>query len=170
MSKLTAAYIAGFVDGEGYIGITKDNSRRNYRRTDFYKAVVKVANTNKEIIQWLKDSFGGTLYYRKRDNDNWKNALCWTLEGKNLIPFIDKIYPYLRVKKKQAEIVKKFRKTFKKGSYSYIKRDARNGGTFVSTTLNKDVVQHREALYKQIRELNKKGKSLHVERLNNETS
>lgn len=156
MSKQTAAYIAGFIDGEGYIGIITDKNRINFRRNDSYKTVLKIANTNKDIIQWFKNSFGGYLEHRTM-KENQKDAYCWTIEGKNLQPFLDKVSPYLRIKKKQAEIIKDFRKTYNEGSYEYIQRIAKNGGHLTSKTTKPEVLELREKLYQQIRELNKRG-------------
>lgn len=157
MSKLTAAYVAGFVDGEGYIGIIKDNRRITFRRTDHYEAVLKIANTNKEIIDWFFKSFGGNVHHRIME-ENQKDAHYWTLAGEKVIPFLDKIMPYLKMKRKQAEIVKKLRKTYCSESYKYINREARNGGHLTSKTTKEDILKLRENLYKQIRELNHRGK------------
>lgn len=163
MSKLTASYLAGFIDGEGYLGIIKDINSRHFRRTPFYKAVIKVANTNKEIIYWLKDSYGGVLHERKM-KEGQKDAYCWTIEGDNLVPFLSKIQPYLRLKREQAEILQRLRKTFVPSSYVHISRIARNGGRFLSKTTKIDVLIERENLYQKIRELNKRG-TVQAERL-----
>jgi len=169
MSKLTAAYIAGFIDGEGYFGILKNRCRTGGRREDYYTAVLKIGNTDKDIIYWLKNSFGGTIWIRDAD-DTHKTVYQWTLETKKLVPFIDKIYPYLKIKKKQAELLRELRKTININSYHFPTREAKNGGKFVSKTLNVDIVKKREELYEEIRKLNKRGNSLHAERLNKETS
>lgn len=163
-----ASYLAGFIDGEGYIGIIKDERRINRRRIDSYTAVIKVANTDENIIRWLKDSFGGTIYKRMM-KEKQNDAYCWTLEGKKLLPFLEKVSPYLKIKKRQSEVIKFFRKTYSPNSYEYIQREAKNGGKFISKTLKKEVLSKREELYKQLKAINKKGKSLHAKRLSGET-
>jgi hypothetical protein len=168
MSKLTAAYIAGFVDGEGYIGIIKDSRRITFRRTDSYEAVIKIANTNKAIIDWFLNSYGGQVDMRVFEGKS-KDAYCWKLAGEKLIPFLDKVSPYLKIKRKQCEIVKALRNTYRPSSYTYIKRVTKNGGSFVSKTTKDSILKEREELYQKIRELNFRGKTLHAERLNNVT-
>lgn len=163
MSKYTAAYIAGFTDGEGYISILKDSRTNNFRRNPSYTCVLKIANTNTEIIAWLHKSYGGTVYHRKM-NGNAKDADCWTLAGPKLVPFLRKIYPYLRIKQKQVDIINRFRATMAPSSYEYIERVAQNGGRFVSKTTRPEILKLREELYQQVRELNKRG-ILHGERL-----
>lgn len=157
MSKLTAAYVAGFVDGEGYIGIIKDSRKITFRRTDHYEAVIKIANTNKEIIFWFKESFGGNIHLRKFLG-NPKDAYCWTLAGEKIVPILDSIIPYLKIKKEQAMLVKKLRKTYCSESYEYINRTAKNGGHLTSKTTKENILDVREKYYKQIRELNHRGK------------
>lgn len=163
ISKTTAAYIAGFIDGEGYLGIISDARRKNYRRTDSYNCTLKIANTNEDIIRWFHQSYGGTLNKRHLGG-NAKDAFCWTLAGPKLIPFLQKVKPYLRIKKEQAEIICRFRKTYAKDSYNYVRRQTNNGGTFVSKTTRPSIIAKREELYQQIKGLNKRG-VLYAERL-----
>lgn len=167
MSKSTAAYIAGFVDGEGYIGIISDERRTNHRRTTSYTCVLKIANTNKEIIDWFHRSYGGTIHDREM-KENQKHAYCWTLAGPKLVPFLEKIHPYLKIKKQQAEIVKRLRKTVTPSSYEHIKRKSKNGGNFISKTTKPEILKLRNELYQKCKELNRRG-ILHAERLTEET-
>ena len=62
------------------------------------------------------------------------------------------------MKRQQAEVVKKLRKTYNPTSYLYINRVAKNGGKFVSKTTKDSVLVEREKLYQQIKELNHRGK------------
>jgi len=167
MSKSTAAYIAGFTDGEGYLSIIKDDRRNNFRRNPAYTCVIKIANTNKEIIDWLHLSYGGTLHHRKMGG-NSKDAYCWTLTGTKLVPFLQKIYPYLRIKKKQVDVINKYRGTVIPSSYIHIERKAKNGGRFLSKTTRPEILKLREQLYQEVRELNRRG-TLHGERLSEMT-
>lgn len=163
MSKLTAAYLAGFIDGEGYLGLIR-YKKKNGRREDFYEAALKVASTDRKIIEWLKNSFGGSISEREMGG-NSKKAFCWEVRGKMVVPIIDKIFPYLKIKKPQAELLKRYRKTIEKPSYSFVSRVANNGGRFISKTLKPEIVEYRLSLYSQIKTLNQRGKLLHAERL-----
>ena len=106
------AYAAGIIDGEGsfYIGCNKSlNNKFNSR--------VYVVNTDIRLIQWLKQTFGGLTYSRKSiKNQNWKTKYEWILEKSRIDEFCHKILPYLIIKKQHAEIMIKFRKTFRKQS------------------------------------------------------
>jgi hypothetical protein len=144
MSKLQAAYLAGIIDGEGYIGILKSkkgnkkywSSSRDY----IYIPVLKVCMTDKDLIFWLKNSYGGCVEIRKQHN-NSKESYCWTCRKKIVIDILQKIYPYLRVKRKQAEVIFKY-KNLNNGTGNPV--DDTNWGK-------------RDELYDLLRSLNKRG-------------
>ncbi len=84
MSKMTASYLAGYIDGEGYLGIIPNCNKSSYT------SKLKIASVDEKIISWLKDSYGGNVWKRKF-HDNSKDAYTWTLEGKLLLPFLEKL-------------------------------------------------------------------------------
>lgn len=110
MSKETIlSYIAGFVDGEGYIGIRIDKG------TNHYGLRINITNTNLFILEWIQEQLncGGCIYGNKRQSI--KHKLSYKLEyghkqaGKVLL----KLLPYLRLKQPQAKIGLQLRDTFK---------------------------------------------------------
>lgn len=141
MSKLTAAYVAGYIDGEGYLGIMK-TMRHETAKNPTYMPVIKIASTDEWIIDWFKDSFGGWKDKRTFPNQNHKDAYTWTIAGKKIEPVLRKVHPYLRLKKPQADIIFKRLKMYKPG-YKF----------------NDKEVEFMESLCIQIRELNKRGKN-----------
>jgi hypothetical protein len=152
MNKLTAAYLAGLIDGEGYLGIQK-NPKESYVGGYAHVGVIKICMTDEVIIRWLKDSFGGNFYERE-GKDGRKNSYEWCIRhGKNITPFLSKIYPYLKVKKQQAEVLKKFLKTFD-DKYKIVENKLGNS-TGVHKELKDETRQNREKLYWQLRELKK---------------
>lgn len=163
MSKLTAAYVAGLIDGEGSLEIRKRDNRK-------YEARIRVCLTHKELITWLQNSFGGWISKREFNNDNWNDAYSWCIKGnKKVLPFIEKIYPYLKIKKKHAEVIKRFLKTFNSNSFKKIKNksDYHNGHHL---ELKDEIIEKRDNFYHQIKELNKRGKYVQPERLSKVTS
>lgn len=173
MSKLTAAYLAGLIDGEGSIEIRKiknDSSSNGI----YHRPRIRIAVTDRDIIQWLKNSFGGYIYIQRNSNKHikWKDAYCWVVANQKLVSeIIEKIYPYLRIKKSNAEILKKFLKTFNKSSYEFV-----NGGLAIPQykglgykKIKKDILKIREDLYEALKTKNIKSKFWQSERLSEET-
>jgi len=101
MNKLTAAYLAGLIDGEGCLDFGT-NKKRGY-----YQPRIRITLVEKDVILWLQNSFGGGFAVREFDNENWKTAYTWTLNGNRVKPFLLKVRPYLRIKRKQCDILLK---------------------------------------------------------------
>ena len=104
MSKLTAAYLAGLIDGEGTISvypyIRKDRDNQIY-----YKPNFSLTLTDKRMIEWMKSSFGGYIWTKRQDNPKWKDSYRWSLSNSDLNELLIYVHPYLRLKKKQCELV-----------------------------------------------------------------
>lgn len=62
MKKVDLAYTAGIIDGEGCVQI----QRRLYPRRVTYLSLIEVSNTNRKILEWLHQHFGGYLKQFKR--------------------------------------------------------------------------------------------------------
>jgi hypothetical protein len=153
MNKLTAAYLAGVIDSDGCIDIYR-SKRKGCVSGYSDRARVRIGMMDKELIEWLKKSFGGYLHYTKRvdTKSKAKPFYVWHLDGgKQLKPFIDAIYPYLKVKKKQAETLKEFMKTFETESYVIKKNKLANGGSGVHKEIKAEILKKRNNLFKLIR-------------------
>lgn len=147
---ITRSYLAGLADGKGYFGICKVKSgNKKYwgmKRDYTFRAEINITNTNKAIIDWLKTKCSGYTDSREHSQPNRKRSYAWearkTIQCKE---FIDLVYPYLRIKKPQADILKRFFATF-----VYHQKGSKGVLTYENW-------QIREQLYKEIRALNKRG-------------
>ena len=154
MNKLTASYLAGFIDGEGSLEIRKHKRNGNYGV--YYEGKLRISQANKDIIEWLKNSFGG--YMENGKNNHGSEYYCWTLKNTvKLLPFIQRIIPYLRLKKERAELLRKFMKR------KLLTRRA--DGTYEH--LSPQELKIREEMFQSMKQLNIK--PLHAKRLSEET-
>lgn len=86
------AYIAGIIDGEGYIGIVKPKP--------FKQICITISNTDFNLLNWLKAKLGGGISNDKRIRENRKLCRSWQMTRyTNCINLLKKIYPHLIVKK-----------------------------------------------------------------------
>lgn len=100
---MTDEYMAGLFDGEGCVCITKSGGRKSHGLR------VSVAMTHAEVLQEIPKYYGGKVYGKYfRDNPNWKPQLQWGLSGQEAIEFLNRIYPFLIVKKPHAEVAFQF--------------------------------------------------------------
>jgi hypothetical protein len=98
---LNLAYVAGIIDGEGWIGFKapKDKTKKRY-----LAVVVEVSMTNPTIPYMLSVQFGGSFTESGSRSENRKDQFRWILTGKGAIEFINQIYEFLLVKRKQANL------------------------------------------------------------------
>jgi len=112
-NPIDLAYLAGIIDGEGCLGIYKIKTKTS---TGFYhRGVLKIDNTQKELIDWLINTFKGTHSAATRITPSKKyerDIYTWCVTGDKLLNLCEQILPYLTIKKPNCENMIKFRKTF----------------------------------------------------------
>ena len=139
IKRVDLAYIAGFVDGEGYIGIKKKIRRRtNY--SPCYSERVSVGNINKEVIDNINNLVNGYVKYRKASKLTKNGCWYWEVTEEKARKFLKMIYPYLIVKKPEADILKQL---------SENKKETNRSG------VPKENLEFREKLYLKIKEIHK---------------
>ena len=143
------AYLAGFIDAECSLGISryKPKDRPNFT----YKILLQLNNTKAPIFKWLLERFGGHINFinRLKTLKSRKNQLCWRLSGKALSKLLPSIYPYLEHKKPVCgELIKFYETTLKNGG-------ARHTDKFRESYAM--VIKTREEIVKKVHKLNLKG-------------
>ncbi len=139
MKKTDLAYAAGIIDGEGWIGI----GRKGGKRLDSYCRVT-VGNTNEWLVKWLQVTFGGTISISNRNPAKWKRQYYWNLNEHETLDFLKVIYPYLRIKRPQAEI-----------AIQFLENRFKNG--LIRSTISEKELAVEEATRIVMSSLNKKG-------------
>ena len=114
MKRTELAYIAGIVDGEGYIGISADHRKRNPGRP-CWRLRVAVTNTSEWLVQYLKFSIGGGIITLKSDKRP-RPCYQWSVDRGRAAEFLKLILPYLRLKRPQAELAIKFQASVTKST------------------------------------------------------
>jgi len=137
-NEVPIAYIAGFFDGEGHVGILK------HTKNNQYQLVVGFANTDLEILKRIQSLFNnGTLRSRGKRGEKWKIGYELYYNAKNALNVLEAIKSYLIVKKERAYIAIEFYKNFKY--------------TTTGIPLSDKESKIREMYYLKMKELNKRG-------------
>ena len=142
----SAEYLAGFIDAEGSVRLTKDHFAGWNPQ---YGVRVQVCNTNRIVLEDLRQTFGGVITYHPRRSVRWKDSyqLVWT--GRRVEPLLRAVEPHLRLKRRNARIVMQFIEHRKRT------HQGRTGRFFGH--LPKHVIAYREDLYQRMKKLNAKG-------------
>lgn len=90
------AYLAGLIDGEGWIGITCD--RRRPPATRHTLSVQLSMSDPAEAVRLLYDELGGSLAAYGQD----KPMLRWSIASSNAARALARVQPWLIVKAEQA--------------------------------------------------------------------
>lgn len=112
------AYFAGFVDGEGHIGMSRWKRNKSYSYTPRFQ----IAHTDFSVLDWIMDKFGGNIGKGTEAGTENKGIKCtkdqrvWSLPKGELEKLLPDLMPYLKVKKPQSiallEYIKKERHDF----------------------------------------------------------
>lgn len=131
--KAKYGYLAGIIDGEGCITI---GAGRKATCTN-YNSIIMITNTNKKLIDWLQQQFGGN-YYKIPAQGNCKEAYRWRfLKQKEIEKLLLAVLPYLIIKRQQAITLLEFVRLSKENAS-----------------------QRREELFQWMKLLNKRGISV----------
>lgn len=151
-SRETLAYIAGIIDGEGTIFISKGKPTTG-RTSPAYVACLRVGNTDKRLIDFLHDTFGeGGVHRRLMPSDKWKTCWMWAATGPAAGRAMRAIRPFLLLKGEQADLLLDFLDNFQS-----FELNGRNG-------VSQEELDRREDLRQRIRALNRKGPPATTER------
>ena len=109
--QIELAWAAGIIDGEGSIFISKQAGVR--RKTPAYQAVIKVAMSHKETIEYIASLFPGSITTQQRGTNRPMYMVQAT--STKALGIIESLLPFLVTKKKQARLVLLWDKYRQKG-------------------------------------------------------
>ena len=132
------AYMAGFVDGEGHIGIGLLSTNTGRKR---HTLNVTVTNTHIEALNELSEIWGPKVVNLRQRQDNWRPTgdIKWNTGA--AAEMLRELQPYLRIKKEQCRIALEYAETI-------------NRPRFHAKYVEQDVWEERERLRLEIRALN----------------
>lgn len=105
MIETEKAWLAGFVDGEGHIGIQKITA---HNRT-FFNVRMQITQCNYNVLQYVAQlTKHQRIHIAHRANKNQAQAWVWCSDMRVTVKILQEIIPYLRVKKPQAELALEF--------------------------------------------------------------
>jgi len=111
LSEAEKGYLAGLIDGEGTISIGKKNNKTG--RLGFtLTPSVSIANTNEGLIRYCQSLIGGCVYKGKRRKPNHHAKFTLRVHRHTeIMKILEQVYPYLRIKKKHAELLMEYCKS-----------------------------------------------------------
>jgi hypothetical protein len=96
-----AAYVAGIIDGEGSINLTRMHTN------ELRRPCVSIASTDKELLIYIQSLIGGLINNKKNYNpEKHKNSFTLTIKKKeDVFNTLKHISPFLRVEQKRKRSI-----------------------------------------------------------------
>lgn len=139
MNNDKLSYLAGIIDGEGTVTIHTSGT-----------PYLTVTNTNKKLIDWIKNNFGGRTTMVKPQPNQKLIIVKWYMYGKEAIEILKYVFPWLIVKRENALILI---------DWELLKFPPRRGTKINCRNSISDIERkRRETLIVEIRKLNQKGR------------
>lgn len=104
MERKAWPYLAGLIDSDGSLGLTTHVARGQ----KFVGVYIVVTNSDKRLMKWLVQNFGGTYYSRKNSSgfSTGNDIYTWAVLGRShQESVLTGLFPFLILKKRQAELI-----------------------------------------------------------------
>lgn len=161
MKPTDIAYIAGLIDGEGYIGIKRSINRANHCVNYSYQERIQIRMVDEQAIAFVASWLGGSYYKENRPDKNRRPLYCYQASDKIAHSIIKTILPYLKVKRAVALTVLELRPIKEHPVYETTEHTIPNRwGKLVNIGRRRYSELHigrMHRLYEQCKELNKVG-------------
>jgi hypothetical protein len=96
LSPMDAAYMAGFVDGEGCVGVGEHN------KAAILHVRFAVRNCNRDVLEWCKRTTGvGAIVVSFNSNPRWKTSYSWVVSSGAAVSVLAQLAPYVKIKAPQ---------------------------------------------------------------------
>jgi hypothetical protein len=165
MQNISLEYMAGFFDGEGSIVISKRHFKHaNGDRAPWFTLVVCLVNTHLPIIEAFRSRFADVesrkklyrmdKYVSKPAKHGNRKCYVWHAASDVAEDFLKAVYPYLIVKKAEAELAFEFRNHVRKYQHAHRKHSTSiEGVSWLKSDLYAQIQAEREAMYYKMRVL-----------------
>jgi hypothetical protein len=125
------AYLAGLLDGEGWIGMWHP------RGSGVYGCRVGIRMTDRQPIDVMFRRYGGTFSLDESSRpSHWRAIFEWKVCGRSCLPVLRDALPFLLVKRLQARIVLAVAASYDGGRLDVMERERRRIAYLVLKSLN----------------------------------
>jgi hypothetical protein len=109
INKVQCAYLAGFIDGEGYIGLAKRLRKSGkYKDRACYHSRMVITSTSLNIHQ-IRSNYGfGHIYKVKSKKINHKDRYDWIITSNEIRTFLPQIIKLLHIKNGHAVLLMEY--------------------------------------------------------------
>jgi hypothetical protein len=104
MNSEEMAYIAGILDGEGSICMTRVGRETRFSNP-YWRIVVSVTMCDADLIDWLQETTGVGSILTVHKDGNRRTQYRWSVATRQARDLLAELRPWLRVKAYRADLV-----------------------------------------------------------------
>lgn len=101
LSPEEAAYVAGLIDGEGTISLTRKH------RNEYRQLMVSISSTERPLLAYVLKSIGaGRITNKCTYRDNHTPSVTYAISNRQALAVLEQVIPYLKTyKAKRAQLI-----------------------------------------------------------------
>lgn len=152
------AWLAGLIDGEGCISLTRRSPQRKHRCVSpSYRLILKVSMCHLDTVRRCREITGlGTLHMQDAQKAHYSSAYTWFCNATDAELVIEAVLPWLVTKREEALVALDFLRL----------PQAKRGGANGSSVVDAELEQRRSEYWEKLRSLKSRNQS--AERKSNE--
>lgn len=106
LTEAERGYLAGILDGEGSITISKRRPLRN--KSPQHCLNIQICNTSEEVIKWLHYHLGGCISELHNEKRGYRRCYSIQISGNSVCNVLKRLVDIMIIKKPQALLAIKF--------------------------------------------------------------
>jgi hypothetical protein len=149
VSEMDFARLAMAIDCEGSLQINQQTKLIGRMKSKSQNLNLVISNTNVPFIEWLKGTFGGSVYfvkYEKCKHLGKKQVMRWQVNDRKAELILIHCLKYMISKKPQAEV-----------GLAFMKLKRRTGAYAGGSPLKAEEISQRDFMRSEIQRLNQSG-------------
>lgn len=149
VSEMNFARLAMCIDCEGCISINSRHNLVGRMKSISQNLNLIISNTNVPLINWLKETFGGSVYFVKYENCKHlgkKQTMRWQVNDRKAGAILERCLLYMIAKRPQADV-----------ALAFMKLKRQRGAMAGRTVLTEDEKLQRNEMRTEIQRLNQDG-------------
>ena len=101
LTEIDAAYIAGLIDGEGTITLTRKHKNENRQ------LAVSISNTDRPLLEYVRQTTGvGKITSKRTSQPHHTPSFTYSVYNRQALTLLEQIQPYLRTyKTKRSKLI-----------------------------------------------------------------
>jgi hypothetical protein len=108
IGNVTAAYIAGLIDGEGYVCFNYGYIAKRRPNIELVETYIRVTNSYKPVLVYLESTLdAGSIHRNPPKNPKHKMVWFWKIGPQDTFALLRRIAPYLQIKRELANLILK---------------------------------------------------------------